>query len=201
VPGGTFEINLAELTGYQHLKFNRGDWIILYIEELDVNIKMRLVKMTEDHDNSENVQLEFGSKMRDLSDELSKIKSKQNTWDRFPQRAPNLYVANKEENVDPTHPLVLRFPIPTQVLKTTRVLLSLRGLALQYFSQVSGASSISTSAAGGNSTETASWFAFLQRILETVAIEDPGVAYDQHSRYIRRDIPPGRIDAWVIPQV
>jgi hypothetical protein len=119
--------------------------------------------------------------VRDLSDELSKIKSKQNTWDRFPQRAPNLYVANKEENVDPTHPLVLRFPIPTQVLKTTRVLLSLRGLALQYFSQVSGASSISTSAAGGNSTETASWFAFLQRILETVAIEDPGVAYDQHT--------------------
>jgi phage minor structural protein len=158
-PYKTFSVSaawLAELTGYEHTAFGLGDWLIIRHVDLGIDTKMRVVKINQDWDYPENITLEFGSRTRDLSDELSKIKSKQGTWDRFPQGAPNLYVVREKDNVDVGFPLTLRFPIPPQALKTTRVPLSLRGLKARYFSQTAGASTATTTGASSKVTSDAS---------------------------------------------
>jgi phage minor structural protein len=105
-----------------------------------------------------NVDLEVGSLTEDIATVQADLERKMQINEAYSQGATNIDSYNYADNCDATHPAVIRFYIPEELVRINKMLLSYETSAFRAYSKATkgGGATTATSSSGGGTTATSS---------------------------------------------
>jgi phage minor structural protein len=105
-----------------------------------------------------NVDLEVGSLTEDIATVQADLERKMQVNEAYSQGATNIDSYNYADNCDGTHPAVIRFYIPEELVRINKMLLSYETSAFRAYSKATkgGGATTATSSSGGGTTATSS---------------------------------------------
>jgi phage minor structural protein len=108
--------------------------------------------------NPGDIQLEVGSLTEDIATLQADLERKMKVNDAYTQGSTNLFVVPYVDNCDPTHPAIIRYKIPADLVNYNALSLTYEVQPFRAYSKaVKGGGAVSkTTAGGGASTQTSS---------------------------------------------
>lgn len=103
-----------------------------------------------------NVSLEIGSKLENLGTTNADLERRQQINEIYSQGATNIDSHDYADNCDETHPAVIRFYVPEELVRINKMLLSYETSAFRAYSKATegGGATTATSSSGGGTTAT-----------------------------------------------
>lgn len=171
--------DVSKITGVEIDKLKEGRIVRLEVEGLPVT-DLRIMKESKPDitGSSWDVQLEIGSLTEDLSTTQADLERRQQVNEVYSQGSTNIDSHDYSDNCDPTHPAVIRFFLPDDLVNVNTMELSYETERFRAYSQAtegggattkttssggaivdstsSGGASTQTSSSGGGSTQTSS---------------------------------------------
>lgn len=104
-----------------------GDLVTVVDAESGLNDEFRIVGMTYISDYGYmSMELELSNKTLNFIDQMKSAKDEAEKLSKYMQGSTNIYAINEAENCDATHPLNLRFYLPSEAVAVNKVLLSFK---------------------------------------------------------------------------
>jgi phage minor structural protein len=152
-------VDLSVLTGESVDKFTEG--ALVRIIDPDFGVIEQRIHMVSKPDITGapgDIQLEIGSLTDDIATVNADIERKQQVNDAYTQGATNLDSHNYVDNCDQTHPAVIRFFLPSDLVNVNTMSLSYETEKFRPYSQATagGGSTTKTTTSGGGTTATSS---------------------------------------------
>ncbi|MDX1769893.1 MAG: phage tail spike protein [Planococcaceae bacterium] len=162
-PIETCEIQAIDYTlkdKYNFERYTTGDVLKIFNEDTSTNTELRIEKLSKPdvYGQPDNISLELGNKVPDIGMTISDLQKKQLVNDTYSQGATNIDSRDFQDNCDPNFPVVIRFPIPDDVVNINEMKLTFETLPFRAFSRAikGGGGTTKTSSSGGGSTQTSS---------------------------------------------
>jgi phage minor structural protein len=139
-------------------------------EDTDTNIDLRIMKLSKSdiYGNPSDIKFDLGNVREDINTTISDLEKKQLVNETYSQGATNIDSRDFQDNCDSTHPAVIRFPIPNDVVNINEMFLtfetqkfrayerSVKGGGAVVSSTSSGGGVAKTTSSGGGSTQSSS---------------------------------------------
>jgi phage minor structural protein len=161
-PKVVYKVNAADLTkltGAPIHKFTEG--ALVRIVDPDFGVIEQRIHMVSKPDITGapgDIQLEIGSLTDDIATVNADIERKQQVNDAYTQGATNLDSHNYVDNCDATHPAVIRFFLPSDLVNVNTLTLSYETEKFRPYSKATagGGATTKTTSSGGGTTATSS---------------------------------------------
>ena len=151
-------IDLARATGESWDRVDVGKKVLVLDEILGEAISVRVTSRRKDDVDGDpgGVSYVLDNSVADTAEELSEIRDKIGVHELYSQGATNMYSMQISENADASHPLVMRFYVPGNVLRINSCLMTWEiGRFRTHIKMAkSGGGSSRTSETGGGATVT-----------------------------------------------
>jgi phage minor structural protein len=146
---------------YKLVKYDVAKVVGVFDEDTDTNIDLRIMKLEKPdvYGDPSNIKFDLGNVREDLGMTIADLQKKQLVNDTYSQGATNIDSRDFQDNCDSTHPAVIRFPIPDDVVNINSMTLTFETQKFRAFDRAikgGGATVSSTSSGGGVSTSTSS---------------------------------------------
>lgn len=145
---------------YKLVKYDVSKIVGVYDEDTDTDIDLRIMKITKSdiYGDPSNIKFEIGNVREDIGTAYSDLQKKQLVNDTYSQGATNIDSRDFQDNCDQTHPAVIRFPIPGDVVNINEMKLTFETQKFRAFERAikGGGAVVSSTSAGGGSTQTSS---------------------------------------------
>lgn len=142
------------------VKYDTAKIVGVYDEDTDIDIDLRIMKLEKPdiYGDPSNIKFDLGNVRVDLSMTLADMQKKQLVNDTYSQGATNIDSRDFQDNCDSTHPAVIRFPIPDDVVNINSMLLTFETQKFRSYERaIKGGGAVATStSSGGGSTQTSS---------------------------------------------
>lgn len=145
--------DLYDLGGY-----TVGDMLQIFDLDTSTDREMRVEKLSKSDiygDNS-SISLELGNRVADIGMTWADMQKKQLINDTYSQGATNIDSRDFSDNCDSTYPVVIRFPIPDDVVNVNEMKLTFETQKYRAYSKAikGGGGSTRTSSSGGGTTQS-----------------------------------------------
>lgn len=161
--------DISKITGLTMDELKEGKVVRLQLKDYP-ELDLRIMKESKSDmiGNPGDVSLEIGNLIEDLSTTYTDLERRQKINELVSQGATNIDSRDFQDNCDPTHPAIIRFPIPNDLVNINEMLLTfetqkfrayeraIKGGGAVATSTSSGGGSSQTSSSGGGSTQTSS---------------------------------------------
>jgi phage minor structural protein len=151
--------DVSPLTGEKIDKLKCGRIVRVYDSDLGTfDLRIMSERKDDARGNPGDIQLEVGSLTEDIATLQADIEKKMQVNEAYTQGSTNLFVVPYVDNCDPTHPAILRFKIPNDLVNYNQLTLTYETQPFRGYSKaIQGGGSIATStASGGSSNQTSS---------------------------------------------
>jgi phage minor structural protein len=151
--------DLSPITGEEIDKLKCGRIVRVYDSDLGTfDLRIMSERKDDARGNPGDIQLEVGSLTEDLATLQADLERKIQVNDAYTQGSTNLFVVPYVDNCDPTHPAIMRFKIPVDLVNYNVLSLTYEVQPFRAYSKaVKGGGAVSkTTAGGGASTQTSS---------------------------------------------
>lgn len=144
---------------YKLVKYDVAKVVGVYDEDTDTNVDLRIMKISKSdvYGDPANIQFEIGNVREDIGTTISDLQKKQLVNDTYSQGSTNIDSRDFQDNCDSTHPAVIRFPIPDDVVNINSMLLTFETQKFRAYERAikgGGATVSSTSSGGGIAKST-----------------------------------------------
>jgi phage minor structural protein len=149
--------DLSILPGHEHEKRFLNSVANVIVGE-DV-YQVRIIKETiKDLDREHLVDYELGNEIGNIAKTNADQRKRQEVQERYSNGNTNLFVLPYVDNCDPTHPAIIRYKIPNDLVNYNKLTLTYEVQPFRAYSKaVKGGGAVSkTTAGGGASTQTSS---------------------------------------------
>jgi phage minor structural protein len=159
-PKFSFEVKAADLSilpGYEH-----EQRFLNSVSNVIVEDKVYVARITgekiKDLDREYEVDYVLGNKLGDIAESSAEYERKVSVNEAYSQGATNLLQLPFVDNCDPTHPAIIRFKTPDDLMQYNSMLLTFETQPFRAYNRaIKGGGSIATStASGGSSNQTSS---------------------------------------------
>lgn len=161
--------DVSEITGLTVDELKEGKVVRLQLDDYP-ELDLRIMKESKSDmiGNPGGISLEIGNLIEDLSTIQADMERRQRVNELVSQGATNIDSRDFQDNCDSTHPAIIRFPIPNDLVNINEMLLTfetqkfrayeraIKGGGAVATSTSSGGGSSQTSSSGGESTQTSS---------------------------------------------
>jgi phage minor structural protein len=171
-PVVTWTVSAADVSSITRLsvdELKEGKVVRLQLDDYP-ELDLRIMKESKSDmiGNPGDVKLEIGNLTEDLSTIQADMERRQRINELVSQGATNIDTRDFQDNCDSTHPAIIRFPIPNDLVNINEMLLTfetqkfrayeraIKGGGAVATSTSSGGGSTQTSSSGGGSTQTSS---------------------------------------------
>jgi phage minor structural protein len=159
-PKFSIEVKAADLSilpGYEHEQrfLNTASNVIV---ENKVYVARIIGEKIKDIDREQEVDYALGNKLGDIAESSAEYERKVSVNEAYSQGATNLLQLPFVDNCDPTHPAIIRFKTPDDLMQYNSMLLTFETQPFRAYNRaIEGGGSIATStASGGSSNQTSS---------------------------------------------
>jgi phage minor structural protein len=149
--------DLSILPGHEHEKRLLNSVANVIVGE-DV-YKVRIIKETiKDLDREHLVDYELGNEIGNIAKTNADQRKRQEVQERYSNGNTNLFVLPYVDNCDPTHPAIIRYKIPNDLVNYNKLTLTYEVQPFRAYSKAvkGGGATSKTTAGGGASTQTSS---------------------------------------------
>lgn len=152
-------IDYRHLDPYKVLDYNVGDIIGVYDEDTDTNTDLRIMKIKKNdiYGNPFDIQMEIGNVRENIGITITDLQKKQLVNDTYSQGSTNILAYSYNDNCSPTHPVIIKFYIPDDVVNINTLDLTFETTNFRAYSRATkggGATIVSTTTAAGGGTST-----------------------------------------------
>lgn len=151
--------DISKITGKPVHELTEGKVVRLIHPDLGV-IEQRIVKESKSDfkGNPGDIQLEIANKTEDLSTTTMDLERRQQINELYSQGATNIDSYQYDDNCDSTHPAVIRFRFPDEMVRVNSCKLTYETNAFRAYERATkgGGATAVTSSAGGGTTVTSS---------------------------------------------
>ena len=162
-------VDLYELTGIDIDKFDVGK-IVRIVDPDFGTIDARIVSVNKSdlYGDRGNIELEIANKSDNASTATADLERRQEINEVYAQGATNIDSRDFADNCDPTHPVIIRFPIPRDVVNINEMVLTfetqkfrgytraIKGGGAIVKSTSAGGAVVKSTSSGGGTTATSS---------------------------------------------
>lgn len=161
--------DVSEITGLSVDELKEGKVVRIQLDDYpELNLRIMRESKSDMVGNPGSVNLEIGNLTEDLSTTEADMERRQRVNELVSQGATNIDSRDFQDNCDPNHPAIIRFPIPNDLVNINEMLLTfetqrfrayeraIKGGGAVATSTSSGGASTQTSSSGGGSTQTSS---------------------------------------------
>lgn len=145
---------------YKLVKYDVSKIVNVYDEDTDTDIDLRIMKLEKPdiYGDPSNIKFEIGNVREDIGTAYSDLQKKQLVNDTYSQGATNIDSRDFQDNCDQSHPAVIRFPIPQDVVNINEMKLTFETQKFRAFERAikGGGAVVSSTSSGGGSTQTSS---------------------------------------------
>lgn len=155
---------------YKLVKYDVAKIVGVYDEDTDTNIDLRIMKLSKAdiYGDPSNIKFELGNVREDIGTTITDLQKKQLVNETYSQGSTNIDSRDFQDNCDPTHPAVIRFPIPDDVVNINEMLLTfetqkfrayeraIKGGGALVKSTSAGGAVVKSTSSGGGSQQTSS---------------------------------------------
>lgn len=145
---------------YKLVEYWPGKIVEVFDEDTDTNEDLRIMKITKSdiYGNPSDIKFDLGNVREDIRTTVTDLQKKQLVNDTYSQGSTNIDSRDFQDNCDSTHPAVIRFPIPDDVVNINEMLLTFETQKFRAYERaIKGGGAVATStSSGGGSTQTSS---------------------------------------------
>lgn len=155
---------------YKIVKYGVAKLVRVKDEDTETDIDLRIMKISKSdiYGDPSNIQFDLGNVREDINTTITDLEKKQLVNDTYSQGSTNIDSRDFQDNCDQTHPAVIRFPIPDDVVNINQMLLTfetqkfrayeraIKGGGAIVSSTSAGGAVVKSTSSGGGSTQTSS---------------------------------------------
>lgn len=145
---------------YKLVKYDVGKILGVYDQDTDTDTDLRIMKITKDdiYGSPSDIKFDVGNVREDIGTTITDLQKKQLVNDTYSQGATNIDSRDFQDNCDPDHPAVIRFPIPDDVVNINQMILTFETQKFRAYERAikGGGAIVTSTAAGGSSRQTSS---------------------------------------------
>lgn len=137
---------------YKIVKYKVAKIVRVKDEDTETDIDLRIMKISKSdiYGDPSNIQFDLGNVRDDINTTITDLEKKQLVNDTYSQGSTNIDSRDFQDNCDQTHPAVIRFPIPDDVVNINQMLLTFETQKFRAYERaIEGGGAIATSTKAG----------------------------------------------------